>query len=116
MSDLLAEILGDKAQKTHSLEDVIVCDHVSLPEIERLQYEIKKLKVGAAAMADEIASARKQLASERAAKSAILSSWKYSMMQVCLKRNNGGMNRLIKDAIKTYEVYHLASECHQEQQ
>ena len=62
-------------------------------------------------MSDEIARVRKQLASEKAAKSAILSSWKYSMMH--LKRN--GTNRLIKDAIRTYEVYHLAGERHQEQ-
>jgi hypothetical protein len=118
MSDLLAEILGDKAQKTHSLEDVITCNQISVPEMERLQYESKRLKIGAAAMADEIASMRKQLASEKAAKSAILSSWKFSMMQVCLKRNIGGINRLIKDAIRTYEVYHLAGdqECHQEQE
>ena len=91
MSDLLAEILGDKAQKTRSLEDVIVCDHVSFPEIERLQYEIKKLKIGSAAMADEIASVRKELAKERVAKVAILSSWKYSMLRV--RRNADVVNR-----------------------
>jgi hypothetical protein len=85
MSDLLAEILGNKAPKMHSLKDVLSCHHVSLPEIERLQHKIAELELGKAAMADEIAKMRAQLAKERAAKVAILSSWKYSMMRVCLK-------------------------------
>ena len=82
MTSLLAEILGDKkATKQHSLEEVMVFDHVSLPELERLQHEITKLKLGQAAMVDEIARIRKELAHEKATKLAILSSWKYSMLR-----------------------------------
>jgi len=77
---LLAEILGGEVPKMHALEDVLVHGHVSLPEIERLQYEITELKLGKAAMAEEIAKMRAELAKERAAKVAILASWKYSMM------------------------------------
>jgi hypothetical protein len=85
MSDLLAEILGGKATKMYALEDVLTCHHVSLPEIERLQYKITELELGKAKMAEEINKMRSELAKERAAKVAILSSWKYSMMRVCLK-------------------------------
>ena len=81
MSDLLVEIMVEKVQKK-SLEDVTVCHHVSLPEIERSQYEIAKLKLGQAAMADEVARFRKELAKEKAAKTAILASWKYAMMRL----------------------------------
>ena len=81
MSDLLAEIMGEKVQQK-SLDDVIVRHHVSLPEIERLQYEITKLKLGQAAMAEEVSKMRQELAKERAAKTAILASWKLSMRRL----------------------------------
>ena len=81
MTDLLAEIMGEKVQKK-SFEDVTVCHHVSLPEIERLQYEITKLKLGQAAMAEEVGKMRQELANEKAAKTAILASWKYSTMRL----------------------------------
>ena len=64
-----------------SLEDVTVRHH-SLPEIERLQYEITKLKLGQAAMAEEVSKMRQELAKEKAAKTAILASWKLSMRRL----------------------------------
>ena len=81
MSDLLAEIMGEKVLQK-SLDDVIMRHHVSLPEIERLHYEITKLKLGQAAMAEEVSKMRQELAKERAAKTAILASWKLSMRRL----------------------------------
>ena len=81
MSDLLAEIMGEKVFQK-SLDDVIVRHHVSLPEIERLQHEITKLKLGQAAMAEEVSKMRQELTKEKAAKTAILASWKLSMRRL----------------------------------
>ena len=81
MSVLLSEIMGEKIQKK-SFEDMTVCHHISLPEIERLQYEITKLKLGQEAMAEEVSKMRQELANEKAAKTATLASWKYSMMRL----------------------------------
>ena len=78
---LLAEIMGGQPPKKHTLDDVIVCDHVSSSEIERLELDITELKIGKDAMAKEIIRLRAQLAKERAAKLAILASWKTSMMR-----------------------------------
>ena len=78
---LLAEIMGGQPPKKYTLDDVIVCDHVSLPEIERLELEITELKIGKEAMDEEIIRIRLELAKERAAKFAILASWKCSTMR-----------------------------------
>jgi hypothetical protein len=75
---LFAEIMASQPPKKYTLDDVIVCDHVSSSEIERLELEIK---IGNEVMAKEIIRLRAQLAKEKAAKLAILASWKTSMMR-----------------------------------
>ena len=80
---LLAEIMGGQPQK-YTLDDALVCDHVSIRQIDLLQYDITELRIGKEAMAVELTRLRAELAKERAAKLAILASWKYSMMKVRL--------------------------------
>ncbi len=80
MSTLLAEILGEP-KVMHALSERIDGPYVSVPEIDRMRLQILELEVGQAAMADELARIRKELAKEKAAKLAILTSWKYSMLQ-----------------------------------
>jgi hypothetical protein len=78
---IIAEIMGGQPPKKYAFDDVLVCHHVSLPEIELLQYEITQLKIGKEAMAEEIRRIRAELATERAAKKAILASWKCTLMR-----------------------------------
>jgi hypothetical protein len=80
MSDLLAEILGEP-KVIRALSEQIDGPYMSVPEIDRMRLQILELEVGQAAMADELARIRKELAKEKAAKVAILASWKYSMMR-----------------------------------
>jgi hypothetical protein len=80
MSDLLAEILGEP-KVIRALSERIDGPYLSVPEIDRMRLQILELEVGQAAMADELARIRNELAKEKAAKLAILTSWKYSMIQ-----------------------------------
>jgi hypothetical protein len=81
MSDLLAEILSEP-KVISALSKQIDGHYISLPELDRMRLQLLELEIGQAAMANELARIRKELAKEKAAKVAILASWKYSMMQV----------------------------------
>ena len=78
---LLAEIMGGQPPQKYTLDDALVRDHVSIRQIDLLQYEITELKIGKEAMAAELTRLRAELAKERAAKLAILASWKCSMLR-----------------------------------
>ncbi len=80
MTTLLAEILGEP-KVIHALSERINGHYLSVPEMDRMRLQILELEVGQAAMADELARIRRELAKEKAAKLAILTSWKYSMLQ-----------------------------------
>jgi len=67
-----------------SCEDMTV-RHQSLPDIEDLFHEITKLRLGQEEMAKEVRKMRQELEKEKAAKTAIIASWKYSMMRLKLE-------------------------------
>ena len=79
---LLAEIMGGQPPAKYTLDDALVCDHISIRQIDLLQYEITELKIGKEAMAAELTRLRAELAKEKATKMAIMASWKYSMMRL----------------------------------
>ena len=76
---LLAEITGER---TGNLESIVVCDHICMTSIERLQFENMKLKVGLEEANKTIARLIEETKQHRASKKAILASWKYNMMNV----------------------------------
>ena len=78
---LLAEIMGGQPPTKYTLDDALVCDHISIRQIDLLQYEITELKIGKEAMAAELTRLRAELAQAKAAKTAILAFWKYSTMR-----------------------------------
>ncbi len=80
MSTLFDEILGEP-KVMRALSERIDGHYLSVPEIDRMRLQILELEVGQAAIADELARIRQELAKEKAAKLAILTSWKYSMLQ-----------------------------------
>jgi len=80
MTKLLGEILGEP-QVIHALSERIDGQYYSVPEMNRMRLQLLELEVGQAAMTDELARIRRELAHEKAAKVAILASWKCSMMR-----------------------------------
>ena len=80
MTKLLGEILGEP-QVIHALSERIDGQYYSVPEMNRMRLQLLELEVGQAAMTDELTRIRRELAHEKAAKMAILASWKYSMMR-----------------------------------
>ena len=78
MTELLGELLGEP-KVISALSEQIDRHYVSVPEIDRMRLQLLELEVGQAALANELARIRKELAKEKAAKVAILASWKYSM-------------------------------------
>jgi hypothetical protein len=82
MTEWLGEIVGEP-KVIRALTERIDGPYFSLPEIERMRLQIIELEHGKEAMANELARIRGELLMAKAAKLAILSSWKYSMMQVC---------------------------------
>ena len=80
MTELLGELLGEP-KVISALSKQIDGHYLSVPEIDRMRLQLLELEVGQAALANELARIRKELAKEKAAKVAILASWKYSMMR-----------------------------------
>lgn len=76
---LFREIAGHTKGK---LEDVLVGDHICTLSMDRLHFENLKLKVGMEEAKKTIHRLCEEVEKEKATKRAILSSWKYSMIEV----------------------------------
>ena len=80
MTEWLGKVLGEP-KLIRMLSERVDGHYFSVPEIDRMALQIIELERGQAAMVDELNRMRRELEQAKAAKLAILASWKYSMMR-----------------------------------